>query len=132
MVSIKYNQNMCIEQVHRPFAMRNLTKQETSKDGMAGLQSKFPNFDTKVNQMWTTDRRTLSIHKRELQPGQKSVILYSTYICMHVYDMHFHFVITDSSSTSASTGDNYIDQNHQYPEKTITNQKGNLFEKCII
>ena len=33
------------------------TKKETTKDGMAELQSIFQNFKVKVNQMWTTDRR---------------------------------------------------------------------------
>ena len=40
-----------------------ISKQETAKDGMAGLQSKFQNFNTKVNQMWTTDRQTDAHHQ---------------------------------------------------------------------
>ena len=36
--------------------MRPLNKQETAEDGMAGLQSKFQNFNTKVNRY--VDRQT--------------------------------------------------------------------------
>ena len=33
-------------------------EQKTAKEGMAGLQSKFQNLNTKVNQMWTTEGQT--------------------------------------------------------------------------
>ena len=39
---------------------------ETAEDGMAGSQSKFQNFNTKVNQMWTTDRRMDGLTDRQM------------------------------------------------------------------
>ena len=50
--------------------MRN--KQETAKDGQAGLQSNFQNLNAKVNQnvdVRQVDRHT-SIHRPELQSGE--------------------------------------------------------------
>ena len=43
-----------------------IKKKKNAEDRMAGLQSKFQNQNAKVNQMWTTDKRTSSIHKLEL------------------------------------------------------------------
>ena len=37
--------------------------EKNNEDSMAGLQSKFQNLNAKVNQMWTTDAPTSSIHK---------------------------------------------------------------------
>ena len=73
--------------------------QETAEDGMAGLQSKFQNLNTKVNQMLTdgqtdertdrrTDRQMSSIHKPELLCN-----LANNYYCTNVVFVMLHKLI---------------------------------------